>query len=83
MDTPFLYGQEDDNAVAYLKSVAIGGRLTKIEDIAPLVKFLITEGKWITGEYEYLRLSERAVILKVSRSNDIRKWRICHSLGGC
>lgn len=50
MDTPFLYGQEDDAAVAYLKSVAIDGRLTKIEDIAPLIKFLVTEGRWITGK---------------------------------
>ena len=26
------------------------GRLTKIEDVAPLVKFLVTEGQWITGK---------------------------------
>lgn len=58
MDTPFLYGQEDDAAVAYLKSVAIDGRLTKIEDIAPLIKFLVTEGRWITGKCPYL-LSRR------------------------
>ncbi|KAF2716099.1 putative short-chain dehydrogenase [Polychaeton citri CBS 116435] len=50
MDTPFFYGQETDASVAYLKSVAIDGRLTKIEDIAPLVKFLVTDGSWITGQ---------------------------------
>jgi NAD(P)-dependent dehydrogenase (short-subunit alcohol dehydrogenase family) len=50
MDTPFFYGQEAPDAVAYHKSQAIGGRLTDIKDIAPLIKFLVTEGAWITGQ---------------------------------
>ena len=50
MDTPFFYGQEDENAVAYHKSAAALGGLTDIKDIAPLVEFLITEGWWITGQ---------------------------------
>jgi NAD(P)-dependent dehydrogenase (short-subunit alcohol dehydrogenase family) len=28
----------------------MGDRLTKIEDIAPIVKFLVTDGSWITGQ---------------------------------
>lgn len=50
MDTPFFYGQETPERVAYHKSQALGGNLTKIEDIAPIVKFLATEGWWITGQ---------------------------------
>lgn len=49
MDTPFFYAQETPDSIAFLKSGAIDGRLTQIEDIAPLVRFLITEGHWITG----------------------------------
>jgi hypothetical protein len=26
------------------------GRLTDVKDIAPIVKFLCTEGQWITGQ---------------------------------
>lgn len=55
MDTPFFYAQETDESVAFLKSGAMGGRLTHIEDIAPLVKFLVTEGKWITGKLHGLK----------------------------
>jgi len=50
MDTPFFYGQESDDAVAYHKSASDLGGLTKIEDIAPLVEFLVTDGWWITGQ---------------------------------
>lgn len=50
MDTPFFYGQETPEAVAYHKSAAALGGLTKIEDIEPLVRFLVTEGWWITGQ---------------------------------
>ncbi|KIX09330.1 uncharacterized protein Z518_00409 [Rhinocladiella mackenziei CBS 650.93] len=49
MDTPFFYGQETPEAVAFHKSNAIGGRLTLVEDIAPIFKFLCTEGAWING----------------------------------
>ena len=28
----------------------MGGRLTEVTDIAPIVKFLCTEGAWITGQ---------------------------------
>jgi len=50
MDTPFFYGQETPDAVAYHKSASALGGLTKIEDIVPLVKFLVTDGWWITGQ---------------------------------
>ena len=50
MDTPFFYGQESEDAVAYHKSASALGGLTDIKDIAPLVEFLVTEGWWITGQ---------------------------------
>lgn len=50
MDTPFFYGQETPEAVAYHKSASALGGLTKIEDIAPLIRFLVTDGWWITGQ---------------------------------
>jgi NAD(P)-dependent dehydrogenase (short-subunit alcohol dehydrogenase family) len=50
MDTPFFYGQETPERAAYHKSQAMNGELTKIEDIVPIIKFLATEGWWITGQ---------------------------------
>lgn len=51
MDTPFFYPQENDDSVAFFKSQAMGGKLTHIEDIAPIVKFLCSkDGSWISGK---------------------------------
>ncbi|GAA1629068.1 MULTISPECIES: SDR family oxidoreductase [Brevibacterium] len=50
MDTPFFYGQETPERVEFHKSQAMGGQLTQIEDIAPIVRFLATDGWWITGQ---------------------------------
>ena len=50
MDTPFFYGQETPERVAFHKSQAMGNQLTRIEDIAPIVEFLATDGWWITGQ---------------------------------
>jgi NAD(P)-dependent dehydrogenase (short-subunit alcohol dehydrogenase family) len=50
MDTPFFYGQESPEAVAYHKSASALGGLTKIEDIVPIINFLATDGWWITGQ---------------------------------
>ena len=50
MDTPFFYPQESSDAVEYHKSASALGGLTDIKDIAPLVRFLVTEGWWITGQ---------------------------------
>src|SRR5690606_14358121 len=50
MDTPFVYGQDSDDAVAYHKQASDLGGLTDIKDIAPLVEFLVTDGWWVTGQ---------------------------------
>jgi NAD(P)-dependent dehydrogenase (short-subunit alcohol dehydrogenase family) len=50
MDTPFFYPVESPEAIAYHKSQSMNGQLTKIEDIVPIVKFLVTDGWWITGQ---------------------------------
>ncbi|MGX9719081.1 SDR family oxidoreductase [Stenotrophomonas acidaminiphila] len=55
MDTPFFYGQEQPDAVAYHKSAAALSNfsktgLTDIQDISPIVRFLVTDGWWITGQ---------------------------------
>lgn len=50
MDTPFFYGQENDDAVAYHQSASALGGLTDIKNIAPLIEFLVTDGWWITGQ---------------------------------
>ncbi len=50
MDTPFFYPVESSEAVAYHKSQSMNGKLTNIQDIVPIVKFLATEGWWITGQ---------------------------------
>lgn len=53
MDTPFLYGQEKKEDIEFYKTCGLHGRLTKIEDIVPIVRFLATEGSWITGQTIY------------------------------
>ncbi|SPD68746.1 putative short-chain dehydrogenase (plasmid) [Cupriavidus taiwanensis] len=55
MDTPFFYGQEGDDAVAYHKSAAALSPfsptgLTHIEDVVPLIRHLVGDGWWITGQ---------------------------------
>ncbi|MCW4353786.1 SDR family oxidoreductase [Hoyosella sp. YIM 151337] len=50
MDTPFFYGQETPERVAFHKSQAMGNQLTHIEDIVPIIRFLATDGWWITGQ---------------------------------
>lgn len=50
MDTPFFYAQETPERVEFLRSQAMGDRLTTIEDISPIVRFLATDGRWITGQ---------------------------------
>ena len=55
MDTPFFYGQEAADAVAYHRTAAAlspfsSTGLTDIEDIAPLIRFLVSDGWWITGQ---------------------------------
>ncbi|MFI7102263.1 SDR family oxidoreductase [Streptomyces sp. NPDC050161] len=50
MDTSFFYPAEDDGAVAFHKSSAMNGELTKIEDIVPWVRHLLTDGWWANGQ---------------------------------
>ncbi|PWR18705.1 SDR family oxidoreductase [Zavarzinia compransoris] len=55
MDTPFFYGQEGPEAVAYHSTAAALSPfskkgLTDIEDIVPLIRFLVSDGWWITGQ---------------------------------
>lgn len=47
--SPFFYPAESPDSIAYHKSASTNGELTKIEDIAPIVMFLATNGWWITG----------------------------------
>lgn len=55
MDTPFFYPAEGVEAVAYHKTAAALSPfsktgLTDIEDVVPFIRFLVSEGWWITGQ---------------------------------
>jgi len=55
MDTPFFYPAEGADAVAYHKSAAALSKFTKtgltdIADIVPWVRFLVSDGWWMTGQ---------------------------------
>lgn len=55
METPFFYGQESEDSAAYNQSAADLSKftatgLTDPKDIVTLVRFLIGDGWWITGQ---------------------------------
>lgn len=55
MDTPFFYSEEGADAIAYHKTAAALSAfsktgLTEIEDIVPYIRFVVTEGWWMTGQ---------------------------------
>lgn len=55
MDTPFFYPAESEDAVAYHKTAAaLSSRtptgLTHIQDIVPWIRFLVSDGWWMTGQ---------------------------------
>ena len=55
MDTPFFYPAEGEDAVAYHKTAAALSAfsktgLTDIEDIVPYIRFLVSDGWWMTGQ---------------------------------
>lgn len=55
MDTPFFYPAESSEAQVYHKTAAALSRfsrtgLTDIADIVPWVRFLVSEGWWMTGQ---------------------------------
>ncbi|MEV8593266.1 SDR family oxidoreductase [Streptomyces sp. NPDC052012] len=54
MDTSFFYPAEDEDSIAYHKSSAMNGDLTKIEDIVPWVRHLLTDGWWANGQTFFL-----------------------------
>lgn len=55
MDTPFFYPAEGEEAVAYHKTAAALSAfsktgLTDVDDIVPYIRFLVSEGWWMTGQ---------------------------------
>lgn len=55
MDTPFFYPAEGQDAVAYHKTASALSPfsktgLTDIEDIVPFIRFLVSDGWWMTGQ---------------------------------
>lgn len=55
MNTPFFYPAEGADAVAYHKSAAALSKLSKtgltdIDDIVPYVRFVVSDGWWMTGQ---------------------------------
>lgn len=55
MDTPFFYPAEGTDAQAYHKTAAALSAFTKtgltdIEDIVPFIRFLVSDGWWMTGQ---------------------------------
>ncbi|QPC43759.1 SDR family oxidoreductase [Kaustia mangrovi] len=55
MDTPFFYPAEGEDAVAYHKTAAALSPysktgLTDIADIVPWIRFLVSDGWWMTGQ---------------------------------
>ncbi len=55
MNTPFFYPAEGADAIAYHQSAAALSKfsktgLTDIEDVVPFIRFLVSEGWWITGQ---------------------------------
>ncbi len=55
MDTPFFYPAESADAQAYHKTAAALSAFTKtgltnIEDIVPFIRFLVSDGWWMTGQ---------------------------------
>ncbi|GLK65267.1 SDR family oxidoreductase [Paracoccus kondratievae] len=55
MDTPFFYPAEGEDAVAYHRTAAALSKfsktgLTDIEDIVPYIRFMVSEGWWMTGQ---------------------------------
>lgn len=55
MDTPFFYPAEGEDAVQYHKTAAALSPksktgLTDIQDIVPWIRFLVSDGWWMTGQ---------------------------------
>ena len=76
----FFYPQEGADAVAFHKSSAMDGRLTKIQDIAPIYRFLCLEGDWINGNYTDFLVRPSLCFLITSRPDNLCQRRVHKSL---
>lgn len=54
MDTPFFYPQEAKQDVEFYKTVSVRQRLTETSDVVPVVRFLVTEGFFISAQTIYV-----------------------------
>ena len=55
METPFFYGQETKDSAQYNQTAAALSKFTKTgltdpADIVTLVRYLVSDGWWITGQ---------------------------------
>lgn len=51
IETPFFYGQETPQSIAYVKSSHPGNRLAQIDEIVPMVRFLCSpDARWVSGQ---------------------------------
>ncbi|TMP24379.1 short chain dehydrogenase [Pseudoalteromonas rubra] len=51
IDTAFFHGEENAQSVAYLSAASVLNRLGNIDDVVPMIDFLVSEeARWITGQ---------------------------------
>lgn len=50
MDTSFFYPQENEQRVQFHQSQGLDNQLTQIDDVAPTIHHLVTDGWWFTGQ---------------------------------
>lgn len=50
MDTPFFWDAAHPGEYEFVTSQAMRNQLTRVEDIVPWVRFLLTEGWWLNGQ---------------------------------
>lgn len=58
----FFHGQETAQSKAYRCAASMNGKLGDIRDIAPFVRFLVTEGWWINGQTVFANGGLRRVV---------------------
>lgn len=50
MDTSFFWDAAQPGEPDIVKSMAMRNQLTQVEDIVPWVRFLLTDGWWLSGQ---------------------------------